>query len=93
MEYVGCENVSKRKTQEEGKRQGHHDIRVGTLNIVSGRGNRLEMVCKKLGRYEIDICLLTETKLSSFHTVESNKFKMFTTKVKNKNKGGVAMLY
>ena len=79
--------------REEGRRQKHNDIRIGTLNIVSGRSNRLEMVCKKLKRYEIDLCILTETKLSGFHTVESHDFKIFATKVKNKNKGGVAMLY
>ena len=60
---------------------------------MSGRSNRLEMVCKKLKRYEIDLCILTETKLSGFHTVESHDFRIFATKVKNKNKGGVAMLY
>ena len=93
MEYVGYEKVNKRKWWEEEKRQGHNDIRVGTLNIVSRRGNRLEMVCRKLGRYKIDICILKETKLSAYHTVKSNEFKIFATKVKNKNKGGVAMLY
>ena len=79
--------------REEGRRQKHNDIRIGTLNIVSGRSNRLEMVCKKLKRYEIDLCILRETKLSGFHTVESHDFRIFATKVKNKNKGGVAMLY
>ena len=33
--------------REEGRRQKHNDIQIGTLNIVSGRSNRLEMVCKK----------------------------------------------
>ena len=51
------------KGREDGKRRQHEDIRVGTLNITSGRGNRLEMVCKKLQRHEIDICMLTNTKL------------------------------
>ena len=36
------------KEREDGKRRQHEDIRVGTLNIMSGRGNRLEMACKKL---------------------------------------------
>ena len=60
---------------------------------MSGRGNRLEMVCRKLQRYKIDVCILTETKLSGFHTIESSDFKIFATKVNNKSKGGVAMIY
>ena len=80
MEYVGNEKVRKRKWWNERKIPQHEDIRVGTLNIVSGRGNRLEMACRKLGRYEIDVCILTETKLSGYHTVESGDFKIIATK-------------
>ena len=44
------ENVKRKdgKEREDGKRRQHEDIRVGTLNIMSGRGNRLEMACRKL---------------------------------------------
>ena len=93
MEYLGNEKVRTRKWQNERKIPQHEDIRVGTLNIVSGRGNRLEMACRKLGRYKIDVCILTETKLNGYHTVESSDFKIFAMIVPNKNKGGVAMLY
>ena len=80
-----------RRDERKGPKQEY--IRVGTLNIVSGRGNRLEMACRKLGRYEIDVCILTETKLNGHHTVESGDFKIIATKVTNTSKGGVAMLY
>ena len=92
MAYVENEKVRK-KWRDERKIPKHEDIRVGTLNIVSGRGNRLEMACRKLQRYKIDVCILTETKLSGYHTVELSDFKIFATKVTNKNKGGVALLY
>ena len=92
MEYGENEKVRKKNGGMKSKPKCE-DVRVGTLNIVSGRGNRLEMVCKKLRRYEIDVCILTETKLSGYHTVESSDFRIFATKVTNKSKGGVAMLY
>ena len=79
--------------RDERKEPKHEYIRVGTLNIVSGRGNRLEMACRKLGRYEIDVCILTETKLSGYHMVKSGDFMIIATKVTNKSKGGAAMLY
>ena len=49
-EMTDVENVKMKngKEREDGKRWQHEDIRVGTLNIMSGRGNRLEMACKKL---------------------------------------------
>ena len=87
------EKVRKKMWQDERKKPKHEHIRVRTLNIVSGRGNRLEMACRKLGRYEIDVCILTETKLIGYHTVKSGDFRIFATKVTNKSKGGVAMLY
>ena len=89
------ENVKRKdgKEREDGKRWQHEDIRVGTLNIMSGRGNRLEMACKKLRRHKIDICILTKTKLCGYHTIESSGFNVYATKVKNINQGGVAMIY
>ena len=58
------------KGREDRKRRQHEDIRVGTLNIMIGRGNRLEMVCKKLQRQELDVCMLTETKLCGYHIIK-----------------------
>ena len=60
---------------------------------MRGRGNRLEMVCKILQRYKIDICMLTNTKLCGYHTVESSGFSVYATKVKNINQGGVVIIY
>ena len=93
MRDVGNEKRKEAKWQEDGKRQRHDDIRVGTLNIISGRGNRLEMVCRKLRRYKIDICMLTKAKLCGYHMIESSGFNVYATKVKNKNQGGMAMIY
>ena len=46
-------------------------ITIGTLNIVDGRGNRLEMACHKLSRHNVDIAVIKETKLNGYHTVSS----------------------
>ena len=92
MRDVGNEKRKEAKWREDRKRQRHDDIRVGTLNIVSGRGNRLEMVCRKLRRYKIDICMLTKAKLCGYHTIKLSGFIVYVTKVKNITQGGVAMI-
>ena len=53
-----------------GKRR-YKGITIGTLNIVDGRGNRLELACRELQRHGVDIAVVTETKLCGFHTVSS----------------------
>ena len=67
-------------------------ITVGTLNIVDGRNNRLEMACRELKRTGVDIAILTETKLRGYHTVSSYGYEIAATKAAKRNQGGVALL-
>ena len=39
------------------------DMRVGTLNVQSARGGNLEGCCRGLAALNIDVAVLTETKL------------------------------
>ena len=67
-------------------------IHIGTLNILDGRGNRLEMACRTLQRHGVDIALLTETKLNGRHTGMSYGYEIMSTKCSNQHQGGVALI-
>jgi exonuclease III len=69
------------------------DVNIGTLNLVDGRGNRLELACKALLRHGIDLCIATETKLNGFHTSSAYGYNIVATKCTNQHQGGVAILY
>ena len=68
-------------------------ITIGTLNIVDGRGNRLEMACHELSRHNVDIAVITETKLNGYHTVSSYVYSIVATKTTNQHQGGVAITF
>lgn len=81
------------ETQATDKVHLKTDITIGTLNIVDGRGNRLEMACNRLLRHGVDIAVLTEAKLNGFHTSSAYGYNIVATKCKNQHQGGVALLY
>ena len=66
---------------------------IGTLNIVDGHGNRLELACGTLSKLGVDIAILTETKITDGkHTCLSFGYDIFATKAKSIHQGGVALL-
>ena len=67
-------------------------LNMGTINIMDGRGNRLELICHKVERHGIDIAILMETKLNGYHTVSSYGYSIMATKCSNQHQGGVAIL-
>ena len=66
---------------------------IGTLNIISVRGNRLELACSTLQKKNVDIAILTETKLNGFHTVNSFGYQIWASKCNNINQGGIALVH
>ena len=82
--------ASSRRIEEEDEEKS---ITIGTLNIVDGRGNRLELACNRLNRIGVDICVLTETKLNGFHTTATYGYSIVATKCENSHQGGVALLH
>ena len=67
-------------------------LNVSTINIIDGRQGRLEMICKTLQRHEIDIGVLTETKLNGIHTINSYGYSIMASKGSNGHQGGVAFV-
>ena len=68
-------------------------ITISTWNIVDGRSNRLELACNRLHRHNIDIALLTETKLNGKHTANAYGYSIVSTKCSNPHQGGVTLAY
>ena len=67
---------------------------IGTLNIVDGRNNRLEMALKAISDLNIDLAILTETKLGEVHTRLASGYDVWCAPVKdNLNQGGVALVH
>ena len=84
---------SKRKVhQDRQKVKLSGGIHIVTLNIMDGRGSRLQIACHEMERHGLDIVLLTETKLSGRHTTHSYGYDIIATKVTNQNQGGVAII-
>jgi hypothetical protein len=84
----------KQKKQQRKETEGKEtNIAIGTLNIVDGRGNRLEMACNRLARIGVDIAIITETKLNGHHTTSAYGYTIVATKCENQHQGGVALAY
>jgi len=87
----------KGRTKNHHKHQMKHEhlsggIHIGTLNILDGRGSRLQLACHELERHHLDIAILTEVKLKGIHTTHSYGYDIIATKVTNQNQGGVAII-
>jgi hypothetical protein len=69
-------------------------IRIGTYNIRNGRAGNLEGALRAMNKMNIDIVLLTETKLTNEqHTKKALGYEMVATKARSKAQGGVALIY
>ena len=74
------------------KDTGSKTISVGTLNIVDRKGNGLELACNQLSGCNMDICILTETKLNDKHTTKSSGYNIISAKSKNIHQGGISIV-
>jgi len=69
-------------------------LRMIEYNMMSARGNRLEMVMREMCSMHVDIGILTETKLNhDMHTTECNGYCIVCTKAESAHLGGVALFY
>lgn len=92
---LALEDLADRRDRErrsEGRRQSRKRVSVGTWNILDGRGDRLELACQRLARHNLDIALVTETKLCGFHTTCAYRFNIHATRCGNQHQGSVALL-
>lgn len=70
-----------------------HTLAMGTYNARSARGESLELLLAALSPMNLDICVITETNLQGYHTLEAQGFEVFATSVSNPRVGGVAILF
>ena len=93
LEFQKLENMLKGEIvgKNTSKVKVESTIKLSTLNIIDGRGNRLELACKTLKDNDVDIGILIETKLNGKHTVSSYGYNIAATYCTSKNKGGVAI--
>jgi hypothetical protein len=69
-------------------------ISIGTYNIQSGRAGRLETVLRALQQMNMDIGILTETKLTQgIHTRWSSGYQVYATEARSCHQGGVALVF
>ena len=88
-----CQNVEQNAKQNDKKQAKFSGINIGTWNIMNGRGNRLELACECLRRHNIDVAVLTETKLNGKHTERAYGYNIVASKCPNVHQGGVAVVY
>ena len=70
------------------------EIVIGTWNIQSGRSTRLETALQALSIVGVDLCFLTETKLTNgIHTQFSLGYCVLATNTMSHHQGGVALVY
>ena len=79
-------------TNENRSTHQFKNLHVGTINIIDGRQGRLEMICHTLNRHEIDIGVLTETKLNGYHTMSAYGYTVMASKGSTGHQGGVAFV-
>ena len=68
------------------------DMRVGTLNVLSAREGNLEGCCRGLATMNIDVAVLTETKLhNESYAKEAFGYEVLASKAVSASQGGVAL--
>ena len=66
--------------------------RISTYNFRSSRNGILEMTDKVIMEYNIDISIITETRLSGIYTRMFHEYHIVSTKT-SFHSGGVALMY
>jgi hypothetical protein len=65
-------------------------IKIGTFNMMSGANSRLALAMKAMRSMNVDIGILTETKLTDdFHPMKSNGYDIITTQATSRQQGGL----
>ena len=69
-------------------------LRIGTLNVRSCQGGNLEATLKNLQKMQVDVAVLTETKLTNDkHTVFHDGYSVCASKARRSLQGGVALIF
>jgi exonuclease III len=73
-------------------------VNIATYNIQDGRNSRLVPVCRTLQAQDIDIAILTETRIpdqdgARIHTRDCLGYTIYATYTTTRNQGGLALAY
>jgi hypothetical protein len=69
-------------------------INIATYNIRDGRNSNLEAALRACEKMRIDVCVLTETKLSTDrYTRSAYGYTVFATTTTHVNQGGIALIF
>jgi len=72
----------------------HVPITIATYNICSGRAGRLELALRAADQMNLDLGILTETKLTDgVYTRNSSGYQVTATDAPSAHQGGVALFY
>jgi hypothetical protein len=81
-------------TNPNGERERWNGVRMATWNIISAGGNRLEAAIRSISLSNIDLCFLTETKITTDkYTKQRDEYTVVATTAKSTAQGGVALVY
>ena len=69
------------------------ELYICTYNIIAGAQNRINAAVRCLRTMNIDIALITETKLQGYHTTQCEGYDIVASRAKSKHQGGVALCY
>jgi hypothetical protein len=79
---------------DKGGIDGTSSIIIGKYNIGNGRAGNLEGPLRAMNKMDMDIVLLTETKLTNDqHTKRAFEYDVVATKARSKTKGGVVLIH
>ena len=68
-------------------------MKIGTNNVMSARGNRLNMAVRELHRMNIDLTVLTEAKLTVPYTISAFGYQITATMAASPHQGGIALAW
>ena len=81
-------------TMKPAKSKPATELVIGTWNIQSGRNTCLETALRALSIVGVDVCFLTETKLTAgIYTRLSSGYRVLATNAVSHRQGGVALVY
>ena len=70
------------------------ELVIGTWNIQSGRNTCLETALRALSIVGVDLCFLTETKVTNgIYTRLSSDYHVLATDAMSHHQGGIALVY
>ena len=62
------------------------------MNIMDGRGSRLQLACRHMELLNLDIGIFTEAKLNGKHAISAYGYDIISTKILHQNQGGIAII-